>query len=689
MANVDQKLVVSELDFTTIKANLKNFLRDQPEFSDFDFEAAGINVLLDILAYNTHYNAFYNNMIANEMFLDTAIMRDSVVSHAKLLGYTPVSATAARATINLQVYRTIGSTQTTLTLPKFTRFQSEAIDATSYTFVNLETAVGTYDETCNRFCFHDIFIYQGQPVTYSFTYDATNNPKQTFELPDSGIDTNSLEIIVQESGTSIRTTKYTLATDATVVTGNSTVYFLEESRNGKYTIYFGDDIIGKKLTNGNIVIANYIRTEGALANKANSFTAVGPIGGYENSIIFPVAAASGGSNPEGIENVRFSAPKAFTSGGRGVTKDDIIAIINQNYPYFDAVNVWGGDENDPPVYGKVFVAAKPTGGYEITESEKLSIVNNIIKPICVVTVTPEFVDVDYNYIVVNAKVYYDPTKTTSSQDGIKTIARNAIISYKNTDLDNFNSRFRLSKMLRSIDDSNFSISYSDAECTIQKRIIPALNSSRNYVLNYGIPLSREDSKYRISSSPGYTQYDDDGNLRTCFLEETPGSSSGIETISILNAPGTYESIPTITIIGDGVGANAYPVVVNGRVTSIVVDNPGVNYKTATAYLYYQDELDTTATFNVFVQNRYGVIRSYYFNNNNIKTIMDATAGSVDYVLGKITLNQFAPFNIPDTSKMLKITAKPATNNFESSRNRIITIDSEDVVAINITTVPIE
>lgn len=688
MANVDQKLVVSELDFTTIKANLKNFLRDQAEFSDFDFEAAGINVLLDILAYNTHYNAFYNNMIANEMFLDTAIMRDSVVSHAKLLGYTPSSAAAARATINLQVYRTGGSTQTTLNLPKFTRFQSEAIDATSYTFVNLDAAVGTYDPTCDRFCFHDLFIYQGQPVSYSFTYDAATNSKQSFELPDRGIDTYSIEVLVQESSTSIATQKYTLATDATVVNSNSSVYFLDESRNGKYVIYFGDDILGKKLTNGNIVIVNYIRTEGAAANKANSFSAVGAIGGFDNSIIFPVSAASGGSTPEDIESVRFSAPKTFTSNGRGVTKDDIISIINKNYPYFDAVNVWGGDENDPPVYGKVFVAAKPTGGYAITESEKLSIINNVIKPICVVTVTPEFVDVDYNYIVVNSKVYYDPTRTTISPDGIKNIARNAVLSYKNADLDNFNSRFRLSKMLRAIDDSNPSISYSDAECVIQKRIVPALGSSRNYVLNYSVPLSREDSKYRISSAPGYTQYDDDGNLRTCFLEETPGSSSGVESISVISATGTYESTPTIKIVGDGVGATAYPIVVNGKVTSIVVDNPGVNYKTANAYLYYQDELDATATFNVFVQNRFGDIRSYYFNNNNVKTIMDANAGTVDYVIGKITLNQFAPFNIPDTSKTLKITAKPSTNNFESSRNRIITIDGDDTVAINITTVPI-
>jgi hypothetical protein len=261
--------------------------------------------------------------------------------------------------------------------------------------------------------------------------------------------------------------------------------------------------------------------------------------------------------------------------------------------------------------------------------------------------------------------------------------RNAIIAYKNADLDTFNSKFRQSRLLRTIDDSNLSISYSDAECTIEKRIIPALNASRNYTLNYGTPLAREDSKYRISSSPAYTQYDDDGALRNCFLEETPGSSSGIESISVVSATNTYDSIPSIVISGDGVGANAYPVVVNGKITSIVVDDPGVNYKAAKAQLYYQGEYDATASFNAFVQSRYGIIRSYYFNNNNIKTIMDAVAGTVDYETGKLILNGFRPVGIADPSRTLKIVARPENHNFESSRSKIITIDDEASNSINI------
>jgi len=689
MANTDQKLVVSELDFAQIKNNLKNFLRDQQEFSDFDFEAAGINVLLDILAYNTHYMAFYNNMIANEMFLDTALLRDSVVSHAKMLGYTPVSSVAPRATVNLQITRPQDDTTTSLTLPRFTRLQSTPLNGVSYTFVNTEARTVDYDPTCNRFCFDDLYIYQGQPLTYTFTYNSTNNPTQSFELPDAGVDTSTLEILIQESSTSLKTERFTLATDATTVASNSAVYFIDETRNGKYKIYFGDGVIGKSLTNGNIVVANYIKTDGAAANKSNAFSLVDSVGGFTNSIVYPITAASGGNGQESVSKIRFSAPKAYVSNNRGVTKDDLVALINKNYPYFEAVNVWGGEENDPPIYGKVFIAAKPTLGFEITESEKLDVINNIIKPVSVVTVLPEFIDVDYNYLQVFAEVYYDKTKTIRSADAIKSIVRTAITNFKDTELDNFNSRFKLSRMLRAIDDAETSISYSDAVTVIEKRIVPQVGAARNYTFDFGTRISREDPSYRIYSTPAFRQYDADGVLRKCFFEETPGSSSGIESIEIINAPGNYLTAPTISINGDGVGANAYPVIVNGKITQIIVDKPGVNYTTATAISTYQDEVDTSIDLTVNVQGRYGVLRSYFFDDNNIKTTLNGEAGTIDYQMGKVILQQFDPVSIEDPLKIFRVIAKPETNNFESARSRIITIDDEDTNAINITVKSIE
>lgn len=690
MANTDQKLIVTELDFDGIKNNLKNFLRDQEEFSDFDFEASGMSVLLDLLAYNTHYLSFYNNMIANEMFLDTAVLRNSVVSHAKMLGYTPSSTIGSRATVNLQISRPIGNTQSTLTLPKFSRFQSTPINGVSFTFVNLESKVADYDATCDRFCFDDLYIYQGQPLTYSFTHDSASNPTQSFELPDAGIDISSIQVFVQDSATSLRKENFIRATDATEVTSTSNVYYIDESKDGKYVIYFGDGVIGKKLVNGNIVIVTYIKTDGIAANKVNAFSLIDSIGGFSSSIIYPIKGASGGSDRESIDKIRFNAPKAHISNNRGVTKDDIIGIINQKYPYFEAVNVWGGEDNIPPVYGKVFVAAKPSLGFEITESEKLNVINNIIKPVCVVTVIPEFVDVDYNYIRLFLEVFYTQSRTNRSTDDLKSIIRNAVVDFRDKQLDNFNSKFKLSRLLRNIDDSDTSISYSDAEVVIEKRLIPQIGASRNYTLDYGTELSREDPRFKINSTPAFKQFDNEGVIRSCFFEEVPGTSSGIESISIVAAPRVdYLTAPTLVITGDGVGANAYPIIVNGKITQIIVDNPGVNYKTASANIYYEDELDTTVSLTTTIQGRYGVLRSFFFDDNNIKTILNPQAGSVDYLLGKITLREFDPTSIEDPLKILRFNAKPAKTSFESARSRILTIDDESVGSINITMIPLD
>ena len=330
------------------------------------------------------------------------------------------------------------------------------------------------------------------------------------------------------------------------------------------------------------------------------------------------------------------------------------------------------------------MAAKPTLGFEITESEKLDVINNVIKPVSVVTVIPEFVDVDYNYLQVFAEVFYDSTKTTRSSDAIKSLVRTAIVNFKDTELDNFNSRFKLSKLLRAIDDAETSISYSDAVTVIEKRITPQVGAARNYTLDFGTPISREDPSYRIYSTPAFRQFDADGVLRKCFFEETPGSSSGIESVEIVSATGSYLTAPTIVVNGDGVGANAYPIIVNGKITQVVVDKPGVNYTTATAILYYQDEIDTTADLTVNIQGRFGTVRSYFFDNNNIKTTLDAEAGTIDYQLGKIILQEFDPVSVEDPLKIFRIVAKPETNNFESARSRIITLDEEDTNSINIT-----
>jgi hypothetical protein len=273
-------------------------------------------------------------------------------------------------------------------------------------------------------------------------------------------------------------------------------------------------------------------------------------------------------------------------------------------------------------------------------------------------------------------------------DAIKSIVRSAILAYANSDLNDFNSKFKMSKLLRDIDDSEEAIQFSDAVVTITKKLQPVIGVSRNYVMEFGTSISNEDSQHKIFSTPAFREYDVDGVLRQCFFEEIPGESSGIDSISVVSSTSSYEVTdalkPEVIIDGDGVNAVASAVVVNGRLVSIKIDNPGSFYNTAKAYIVYDGEIDTTAVLSVSIQKRYGTLRTYYFDNNSIKHYMNINAGEVDYVLGKITLTGFNPFSIDDPFKVLKFTAKPVSSNFESSRSRILTIDETDESSISVT-----
>jgi phage baseplate assembly protein W len=417
------RLRVTELDFDTIKSNLKNFLKSQNEFTDYDFDGSGLSVLLDVLAYNTHYNAYYLNMIANESFLDTALLRNSVVSHAKKFGYVPRSASAARATINFTV-NSLNSTPGSLTLPRGYTFLSSLLDNKVYNFVTLEDT--TVTKTGTSFVFSDLKIYEGFLSEYSFNHSQSSNPKQIFTIPETNIDTSTLKVTVQQSTSNSESIVYTLATDVLDLNANSKVYFLQEGINDQYEIYFGDDVIGKKIPDGGVVNVTYLSTNGSLANRANNFVGTAPVSSFTTFSAIPVAASAGGSEKETVDQIKFAAPLQFTAQNRAVTKNDYVKLIQQRYPQFDAVNVWGGEENDPPVYGKVFISAKPKLGFEVSDTEKEYFINEIVKPISVLTVTPEFVDVDYNYVKLTSTVYFDPTKTNLNTSTLTSKVQNAI-----------------------------------------------------------------------------------------------------------------------------------------------------------------------------------------------------------------------------------------------------------------------
>jgi hypothetical protein len=468
MANVDAKLKVAELDFDAIKNNLKNFLRDQQEFSDYDFEGSGMSILLDILAYNTHYMGYYLNMVSNEMFLDTALNRDSVVSHAKLLGYTPRSAIASRATINVSFTPVSFDSNSAITIPRFTRFSSETKDGANYTFVTTSSRVISKNTTTGLFTTENLEIKEGRPVAITFTYDASTNPRQYFEIPDEGVDTSTLEVLVQKSVENSNQESYILSQDATNVSANSNVYYIEESKSGRYRIYFGDGVIGKKLENGNIVVVSYIVTSGTVANGVRNFKLIDNILTGSTVAITTASESTSGATNESIESIRYTAPKAFISQNRAVTKNDYIALINRDYPYFSAVNVWGGEENDPPVYGKVFFTAKPLGGYEITVTEVEFIKNSIIKPFSVLTVTPEYVPADYTYLNISVDVNFDPTRTNKTASEIELAVIAAINNFSVQNLNSFNNTFKVSQLSRAIDESENYITSNDIKIVLEK-----------------------------------------------------------------------------------------------------------------------------------------------------------------------------------------------------------------------------
>jgi hypothetical protein len=685
MANVESKLVISEPDFFAIKSSLKNFLKSQSTFADYDFEGSTLSQLIDLLSYNTHYLSFYMNMIANESFLDSASLRDSVVSHAKMLGYTPSSIRSAKARIDLSF--TLASNPgvasiTSLTLPKFTKFASSAIDGVNYIFTNLDEV--TVTKSNNAFTFSDLDIFEGNPVTQVFTYNEQLNPLQEFKLLDKDIDTSTIEVIVQNSTVDLTQEAFTLATDSTTLESDSKVYFLDEITNGNYKIYFGSDILGKKLTDGNIVVISYVISKGRTANKATSFRLLDSVGGLTEGTIVVDQVAAGGAAAESIETIKALAPKTYASNGRAVTKNDYIALIQQRYPSFEAVNVWGGEENNPPVYGKVFISAKPSSGYEISRTEKDYIINTVINPISILTVTPEFVDPDFNYLNLNVRVTYDPTATTLTPGELSSLVRTRINNYANTYLDQFNSYFKISRLMHEIDMAHPSIVSNDVDVKIEKRLTPILGSSRNYIVKFFTELKRSTGTDRISSAPAYTAYDNEGVLREFYFEEVPLSSTGVSAVQVIRGGSDLITTPRLDVIGDGIGASLRAVVTNGKITSVIVDKSGSDYSTASIKAYDQDDnLLTNVVLKPLIENTTGKLRSYYFDNNNIKIVFSENAGTIDYLSGTITLSQFNPLDVKDSFKILKFYATPKNTLFNSERNTIITLDIDNQSQVTI------
>jgi hypothetical protein len=680
------RLKVTELDFDQIKTNLKNFLKSQNEFTDYDFDGSGLSVLLDILAYNTHYNAYYLNMIANESFLDTALLRNSVVSHAKKFGYVPRSTTAARATINFTI-NSLNSTPGSLTLPRGYRFLSSLVDNRIYNFVTLEDA--TVSKVGTNFVFNNLKVYEGTLNRYSFNYSEDSNPKQIFTIPDENVDTSTLRVTVQQSSSNTDSVIYNLATDVLNLTANSNVYFLQEGLNNQYQIYFGDNVIGKKIPDGGVVNLTYLSTSGSVANKANNFVATSPVSSFTTFTVNPVTASAGGSEKESVDQIKFAAPLQFISQNRAVTKNDYIKIIQQRYPQFEAVNVWGGEENIPPVYGKVFISAKPRLGFEVSDTEKDFFINEIVKPISVLTVTPEFVDVDYNYVKLISTVYYDPTKTDLNVSTLQSKITTVINSFSELNLNKFNSIFSSSKLRTNIDNSDVSVVSNELEIFLSKRFRPTLNQTNTYILDFGVELSRGTTIDNFYSSPTFTILDENLVERNCFIEEVPSSFTGVETVTVITPGSNYTTTPTIEIVGDGRGAKAVAIIVNGKLNSIKITNPGIGYTTAAIRIIGGG--GTGATAEAILENRFGKIRLAYFKPDEVtskstKVVLNSSknegiTGTIDYVLGTVTIDNFSPLDIDNDFRELTINVRPKSTVLQSYKNKMLAFDETDPTSV--------
>lgn len=684
MAGANNNIQLTGLDFDEIKFNLKTFLRNQDVLKDANYEGSVLSILLDILAYNTHYNSHYLNMVGNEMFLDTATKRSSVISHAKNLGYLPRSITAPTATVNIHFD---GVTSQQLILPKNTKFLTETIDNVNFPYVTLEEILVTKDNLSNTANATNLIIKQGEPLSYSFVYNAKTNPKATFRIPESNIDLSTLRVIVQKSTIDINNSVYKYPSDLLALNGDSEIYFIQETFDGYYELYFGDGIIGKKLQDGNVIYVDYLAVSEPIIQNVSEFTLVSDaIGNYIDVEVTTVIPSNGGAQKETLESIKYIAPKMYAAQERAVTVNDYIALIQKNSGQFpiDAVNVWSGDQNDPPIYGKIFVAVKPRGGYSLTLAQKNKLRNNIIKPISVLTADPVVVDADYVYIKIEANVLYNPAKLIISHEELRSYIKYIITQQSKITLNTFNSTLVLPDIIDSIKNSNPAVVTNDCKIVLQKKILPDLNRAENYYINFNTPIKRDILRKSVYFSPSIQIIDGSSGplvLRDDVLfEEVPSSASSIQKIQIISEGLNYISTPTVTIIGDGSGAKARAIIKNGKVSEIVLENAGSGYTQALVEITGGGGV--LASARAILDSQFGYLRSYYYKDG-LKVILNSTAGTVDYAKGLITLIDFKPQTINNDLKQLSINVIPDSTILTSVMDKILTLDDTDPEAITV------
>tara|TARA_E500000178_G_C17026679_1_gene758379 strand:+ start:689 stop:2449 length:1761 start_codon:yes stop_codon:yes gene_type:complete len=572
-------LRVTEVDFADIKTNLKNYLRSQTQFNDYDFDGSNMSTLLDVLAYNTHYNAFYTNMLANEMFLDTAQQRDSVVSRAKELGYLTRSARGASANVSI-TFTGVASNVSEFELPKNSSFTT-GINNRTFTFVTPESNIirnvgGAFTKA--------ITITEGTPVTHEFLVNSASPVK--YILPNENVDTRSIKVTVIESSSSSVTTIYTRATNIREVNNQSTVYYLQETNDKQYEILFGIGSLGKPVEDGNIVQVEYRVCHGTQTNGANTFSidSISIAPSHSGTSLSVNQVARGGVEIENVDSIKFNAPRNFKIQNRAVVAKDFERIILNENTNLSSVVAFGGEEAIPAVHGKVFIAIKPQGELIPTATLKDEIKNSI-KDRTMLGIDPVIIDPTYLFVIPNIITYYDTLKTNIATSAIQALIRNSITDYSTNNLEQFGKKLRYSRFVRELDNTDEAILNNEAEFKMQKRFVPSTTSATLVELEF---------------------------------------HNNIKPSSISSSPFTF----------------------NNFVAQL--DDDGL-----------------------------GNVRIFRFNTSKEKVFINATAGTIDYTTGKLSMSSFVVSAFDGIE--IKVNADPVNKDIVPVREQIVIISSADAV----------
>ena len=535
-----EKLKITDLEFDSIKSNLIEYLKGQEKFQDYDFAGSGMSIILDLLAYNTHYMGYYANMLGNEMFLDSSSLRESVVSHAKHLNVHPFSKKASRAKLNIIINP--AEKPNSLTVVKNTRFSS-SINGTNYTYTTNKN-VTVKRNLQDTYIFSGLEIIEGTILNKSYVVNGSDKT-QRFIIPNADVDTSTLNVVVQKSATDSDVSTYTdgNSLDITTITGTDKVYYLQEVEDKKYEITFGDGTIGKQLTDGNVIFIEYIITSGSDGNFAKDFTAIGQVAGTSSSdyVLTTTDIAIGGADIQSLTSLQYQAPKLYQAQGRATTKYDYQAIILQQRPDIESITVYGGEDADPVQYGRVFIAAKIAGTNLLSVSAKDSIKESILKKVNVITVEPIIVDPVFYYVILESTVNYDPVSILTDEDTLRANITQKIKLYLQKNLEKFNQKFRYSQLVQDIDNVSDSIRNNKTSLKYQQRIrTSVLNSPQTYILNFNNEL--EKGSVLSTSFTG-----SDGNTYS-FRDDSKGYINAVRTVDgIITTPFEFLAQPDGTV----------------------------------------------------------------------------------------------------------------------------------------------